>query len=304
MARSRSYSSEGRIGLLLLILFSVGLLLSQRDAAIDRRTTPLLADDVQAPVAQWLGAPFRQVEQVASDVEDGRRALKENRALRAELQVLRSENDRLKAARERQRRLEALLAVPRTGDIPDQRIAVRAVSDASSPFVRSLLIGSGRDDGIKDGYPVLSDSGLIGHIVSTGRRSARILRLDDLNSRVAVASERTGARAILKGSNEAQPQLAFVADPEGWAPGDRIVTSGDDGRLPAGISVGTLLSGEAMPVQLDFLDDPVDWVFVLPYEGVADPDDADLPPDPEAGGAVADGTETEQAAVTPAGETG
>ncbi len=277
MARNGTRSAEGRVGLLLLIALSAVLLLTQRDAALERRTTPLLTGDIQAPIAVWLGTPFRGLESAVSDVEEGRRALEENRVLRAELTTLREENDRLRAHRARQKRLESLLAVDRLDEIPDERIAARAVSDSASPFVRSLLIGSGREAGIRDGYPVLSDAGLVGHVVSAGRRSARILRLDDLNSRVAVMSDRSGARAILRGSNESAPSLAFVADLEGWLPGDRIVTSGDDGRLPRGLSVGTLLEGADMEVSLDFLGAPVDWVFVLPYEGLADPDDVDLP---------------------------
>lgn len=276
MARSGSNSSEGRLGLLLLILLSAVLLLTQRDEARDRRTTPLLASDIQAPVAAWLGKPFRGLESAVADVEDGRRALEENRALRAELAQLRVENDRLRAQRGRLQRLEALLAVEQTGDIPDQRIAARAVSDAASPFVRSLLIGSGRDHGISDGYPVLSEAGLVGHVVSAGQRSARVLRLDDLNSRVAVSNDRTGARAILTGSNSDFPSLAFVANPDRWAVGDRIMTSGDDGRLPAGLPVGSVLSVDPFTVELDFHSEPVDWVFVLPFNGMADADDVDV----------------------------
>ena len=295
MARLGSNSSEGRLGLLLLILLSAVLLLTQRDDARDRRTTPLLASDIQAPVAAWLGKPFRSLESAVEDVEDGRRALEENRALRAELAQLRVENDRLRAQRGRLQRLEQLLAVEVTGDIPDQRIAARAVSDAASPFVRSLLIGAGRDHGISDGYPVLSEAGLVGHVVSAGHRSARVLRLDDLNSRVAVSNARTGARAILTGSNSNLLSLAFVASPDRWSVGDRLLTSGDDGRLPAGLPVGSVVSVDPFAVRLDFHSEPVDWVFVLPFSGMADAEDVDVAEAP-------DETDLEEASASPATE--
>lgn len=256
-----------------MILISAGLLFFMRAAAKDRRTTPLLAGDVQAPIAAWLGAPFRTLEDTVADLEDGRRALQENKALRAELETLRAQNSRLRAQSERLRRLDSHLGVRLTGDIPDRRISARAVSDPSSPFVRSLLIGTGQADGIRDGYPVMSEVGLVGHIVSAGQRSARVLRLDDLNSRVAVISERSGARAILAGNNTDMPRLAFVAEADDWQDGDRILTSGDDGRLPMGLPVGTLLFAETRDVALHFIERPVDWVFILPYEGLANPDD-------------------------------
>ncbi|MGB6230470.1 MAG: rod shape-determining protein MreC [Litorimonas sp.] len=298
MARSTGDSSEGRIGLIFLILLSAGLLLLQRDDALQRRTTPLLADDVQAPVAAWLSLPFRRLEGAIADVEDGRKALEENRVLRDELAELRAENDRLRVMRGRQQRLEALLAVDRTGDIPDRRIAVRAVSDPSSPFVRSLLIGAGLDKGIVSGQPVHSHSGLIGHVVSSGRRSARVLRLDDLNSRVAVKSERSDARAILTGTNRNNPKLSFVADEAGWQPGDRVLTSGDDGVMPAGLPVGTVTGEGGLSVDLDFHDRPIDWVYVMPFASLADPDDVDV--DPAHGDTLPDGTDAPATAETDA----
>ena len=276
MARSASNKSEGRIGLLLMIVLSAVLLFTQRDAATERRSTPILASDIQAPVAAWLSAPFRQLEGAVADVEGGRRALQENKALREELTSLRVDNARLQAQQARLQRLEKLLAVDRTGDIPDYWISARAVSDPSGPFVRSLLIASGRESGVEEGYAVLSDAGLVGHVVSAGQRSARVLRLDDLNSRVAVISERSGARAILAGANNDRPTLAFVADQDGWQVGDRVLTSGDDGRLPQGLLVGTVLPGDRLAVELDFLATPIDWVFVLPYRQLADPDDVDI----------------------------
>ncbi|GHA83049.1 hypothetical protein GCM10009069_02910 [Algimonas arctica] len=265
-----------------MIVLSAVLLFTQRDAATERRSTPLLASDIQAPVAVWLSAPFRHLEGAVADVEGGRRALQENKALRDELTSLRVDNARLQAQQARLQRLEKLLAVDRTGDIPDYRISARAVSDPSGPFVRSLLIASGRENGVEEGYAVLSDAGLVGHVVSAGQRSARVLRLDDLNSRVAVISERSGARAILAGANNDRPMLAFVADQDDWQVGDRVLTSGDDGRLPEGLPIGTVLPGDRLAVELDFLATPIDWVFVLPYSQLADPSDVDIALDPSA----------------------
>lgn len=260
-----------------MIVLSAILLLTQRDAAVERRTTPLLASDIQAPIAMWLGTPFRKLEVAVADVEDSRRALEENKALRAELAGLRADMIRLEAMRHRQKRLEKLLSVDVLAEIPDQRIAVRAVADPSSPFVRSLLIGAGQTDGIAEGYPVLSEEGLVGHVVSAGRHSARVLRLDDLNSRVAVMNPRTEARAILAGENREYATLDFVADQMGWQTGDRVLTSGDDGRLPQGLPVGIVRenTGIDFVVELDFQTRPIDWIFVLPYEPVANDEDLD-----------------------------
>ena len=268
----RQINSGGRFGLYGLILISLILLVSQRQEALTRRDNPQIPSDIQAPVAQWVSAPIRSIETYLSDLRDRRKASEENVALRAELTVLRTENLRLQSLQFELDRLSRLLDVDLDVDLRTDGIAARVVSDPASPFVRSYLLGAGRDAGIEDGSPVLSDAGLVGHIVTVGRRSSRVLRLDDLNSRVAVMSGRSGARAILAGANADIADLAFISDIDGWQPGDRILTSGDDGQLPQGLPVGTVRD-DRVSATLDFRTVPTDWVLVMPFSAIPDIDD-------------------------------
>ena len=274
-SRSSSDRSEGRFALAGLMLAMAALMFASRDAAVERRSAPMLTDDIQAPVAAFLGRPLRAVEESLASAEDRTRALEENRELRRELAVLRAEAQRLGAMRLRLERLEAMLGVELRGTIPEQRIPARVVSDPDSPFVRSYLLGAGRASGVEEGHAVMSDAGLVGHVVSAGERSARVLRLDDLNSRVAVMNPRNGARAIMVGSNDGTAVLRFVTGEEPFVAGDRITTSGDDGRLPLGLPVGRIADG--LSVTLDYTARPVDWVVVLPFIAVAESSDADTP---------------------------
>lgn len=269
MARAgRTASSGNRLGLIILIAVSLALLVSQRQESLERRDTPQLPNDIQAPVAEWLSAPIRSAETYMADMRDRRKASEENVALRAELTSLRAETLRLQSLQFKLDRLESLVDVDLGTEIEARHIAARVVSDPDSPFVRSYLLGAGTGDGVKDGLPVLSDAGLVGHIVTAGHRSSRVLRLDDLNSRVAVVSERSGARAILAGANKDVAELAFVSDADDWQVGDRVLTSGDDGRLPQGLPVGTVLEG-ARTASLDFRRVPTDWVLILPFQAIA-----------------------------------
>jgi rod shape-determining protein MreC len=273
MVRAKSDRSEGRLGLSLLIIVALVMLVFGRDAAQDRRASPTLTDDIQAPVATVLSRPFRAIEEGLRSREDRRRAHEENRALRRELASMRRERDRLMAMQDRLARLETTLSIRVNGDIPSQRITARVVSDPGSPFVRSFLLSAGTEDGVEAGYAVMSDAGLVGHVLSAGQRSSRVLRLDDLNSRVAVMSVRSGARAILVGTNEGTPTLKFIANSEGWIEGDRVVTSGDDGQLPMGLPVGRVI--EKAQVELGYRKQSVDWVILLPFEPMARDEDVE-----------------------------
>lgn len=273
MARGKADRSEGRIALILLSALSLGIVFAGRDAAQQRRAGPLLAAEVQTPVAYWVGRPFRAIETTLANAEDRRRAIAENAVLREELATLRRDRQRLAAMQARLERLEATLDLRVNGGIPEDTITARVVADPGSPFVRSYLLAAGRRDGVREGYAVISEDGLVGHIVSAGERSARVLRLDDLNSRVAVMSARSEARAILAGANDGPPALRFVSDPEGWQAGDGVVTSGDDGRLPQGLHVGERL--EDGRVALSTARRPIDWVMVVPFAPVADENDVE-----------------------------
>lgn len=276
MARpARTARSSGQYGVIALIVLALAILITQRDSALERRQTPQLAMDIQTPIVKWVSSPIRSFERFNADFQDSRRASEENVALRAELTALRAETLRLQSMQFKLDRIESLLGVDLASDIAADPIAARVVSDSNSPFVRSYLLGAGRNEGVEDGLPVLSEAGLVGHIVRTGRVSSRVLRLDDLNSRVAVMSERSGARAILAGANRDAAELAFVSDVDDWAEGDRVLTSGDDGQLPQGLPVGTVIDG-AQSVSLDFRRAPVDWVLVMPFTIIEPVEDEDV----------------------------
>ena len=98
-------------------------------------------------------------------------------------------------------RYETILGVDTNTDIPLRKIATRAIGENDGPFVRSLLINVGKNDDVAIGNPVMSSDGMVGHVINTGPKSSRVLMLSDLNSRIPVASARSGATAILAGDN-------------------------------------------------------------------------------------------------------
>jgi rod shape-determining protein MreC len=116
----------------------------------------------------------------------------------------------------------------------------RVIADARGPFVRSALINLGRQDGLRVGYAVINGDGLVGRTVDAGDSVARVLLLNDLNSRIPVLVGPAGVRGLASGDNSAELQIDFL--PEGVAlyAGDEVYTSGSDGVLPRGLRVGVV----------------------------------------------------------------
>ena len=86
----------------------------------------------------------------------------------------------------------------------------------------------------------MDERGLVGRVTEIGARSARVLLLTDINSRIPVTLESSRARAILVGTNGARPRLLHW--PEGVMPveGERVVTSAEANAFPAGLPVGVV----------------------------------------------------------------
>ncbi len=256
----------------LVVLTAAGLML----AKVDVQLVGYLGDrggDVGGAALRLLNAPVAALRQAADRI--GRLL-----ALEAENERLREENRRLLAWQAEATRLavqnEALreaLRVPRV-EAAALWTAAQIVGDSGSGFVQSRLIDAGRDRGVEPGMPVLTEAGLIGRVVRAGRSTARILLVTDFSSRVPVVVERSRARAILQGDNGPLPSLQFLAPTARVAIGERVLTSGDGGLLPAGLLVGEVAAVHDGVVQVRPVADwsRLDWVAILRTERPAEPE--------------------------------
>jgi rod shape-determining protein MreC len=193
----------------------------------------------------------------------------------SEAERLRAENKALKQWQSRATQLEAEVREYRRLmlAVDDSRFSfatARAISDGRGPFVRSVLLNIGRARGVANGFAVVSSDGFLGRIVETGERASRVLLITDLNSRIPVLVGDAGARAIMRGNNDGEPVLEFMPAGRAIADGEAVVTSGQDGLLPRGLSVGHVSShGGAYTVQPNARTDDIDYVSVLFYAAPA-----------------------------------
>jgi len=279
----RSNSGLTRIAFFSAILISSVLISVQRGG--DNRTSRLgvASQETAAPLAKLLAPPLRGIENFFASFETRSHVLESNKQLREELATLRERQAQYDNLAHKVARYEAILGVDTETGVPREKIAARAIGETDGPFVRSLLLNVGSNDGVKVGNPVLSTQGLVGHVINTGPNTTRVLLLSDLNSRIAVESARSEATAILAGDNTAQPKLSFINQRENWAVGDRVISSGDDGALPRGLEIGVVVLGENSEMRIALSSHAArhDWVWVSPFKKIIAPKESDLEPDDE-----------------------
>lgn len=215
-----------------MVVHKVGILPVERlRIAVTDAVTPVLSA-VTAPFQTWVGS------------FDGIQTL---RGLKAENIRLKQENEKLHAWYEQALRMQAennslreLLNVKADASI--SYVTTRIVSDPGGSFVKSVLLPVGESDGIRKGSAVMSGKGLIGRVTEVGRNASRVLLVSDLNSRIPVLIQNTRTKAVLAGKNTDMLKLERLPIDSGLAVGQRIVTSGDGGQIPADIPIGTIVA--------------------------------------------------------------
>jgi rod shape-determining protein MreC len=258
-----------RFAFVFLALAASGLMmLGKADHLLIERLRGTVADLV-VPVMDFVSRPAATISAAVGNA-------RELFDLRNENARLRAENDRLIHWQETARQLytqnEVLRDLLRFVPEPEIRFATaRVVADTSGAFVRSMLINAGANQGVAKGQAVVAGEGLVGRIESAGVRSARVLLITDLNSRIPIRFESSRRRAILAGDNSGLPRLEFLSPASAVEVGDRIVTSGHGGAFPPGLPVGRVASVADGIVRIQPYVDlgRIEYVRAIDFEPVA-----------------------------------
>jgi rod shape-determining protein MreC len=247
-------------------------------------------DDGAAAAGRVATGPFRSGENVFQRFGAMWNATARIEQLELENRELQAWRELAERLAERNARYEALLRMPAdsfgAGADIERSIAAQLVLDSGGPFTRTLVANAGSDHGVRAGYIAVNENGLIGRVVSVGRRSSRVLMLDDYNSRIPVMGEASRVRAVLAGQATQAPdlitapfqlqapRLEFIVGAESLREGERVATSGDGGLYPRGLPVGVARSnGEGQwRVALAASRRPIDFVRLIPFVGVEAPE--------------------------------
>ncbi len=268
--------SLARLTLPLLVTAAFGvLLLGRADAPLVERARMALSDAL-VPMFAAVAAPLSAVQVGMADAKG--------------LLFLQSDNARLRAENEQLRRWQAVAVALDAENatlkanlhwIPDPApsfVTARVVADAGGVYARAVLLSVGRSNGMTKGQIALDERGLAGRVTELGLRSARVLLVTDMNSRIPVTLEGSRGRAILVGTNGPRPRLMHW--PEGAMPveGERVLTSAEANAFPAGLPVGVVHynASNAPEVELAARLDRLDVIRLFDYglHGVLPPETA------------------------------
>jgi len=225
--------------LVLAIACSVGLMFVDRYTESATQLRSLLTSAV-SPLFYAASLPESLIAGASEQLMSQQQLLSENAQLKerllqqdAQLQLLtylQQENDKLRAL---------LGSAP---VVQGQRLIAEVLAVYSHPFSHQIVLNKGSNDGISVHQPIIDEKGIVGQIVSVGPTSSRALLISDNTHAISVRAERTGVRTVAEGLGQSD-MLRVIHLPLSTdiREGDRLLTSGLDGRFPEGYPVAEVI---------------------------------------------------------------
>jgi rod shape-determining protein MreC len=131
----------------------------------------------------------------------------------------------------------------------------KVLLDKQSPYLNSVIINKGFKHGITLGLAVKEKSYFVGKIINVNFLTSRILLASDLNSKIPVIIEPTGANAIMTGQGQSNhAELEYLPKLKKIKKGDIVYTSGVDDIIPQAIPIGKIIESDENLVVEFFVD--------------------------------------------------
>lgn len=169
---------------------------------------------------------------------DLRGARQENEALKNELGQLRNQLADLQSKARLSDQIEAL----KKAATSYPGVTARVIGHDANQWFNTVVIDSGSLAGIEKDQPVITPDGLVGRVILAGPISSQVLLISDERhgAGAAVIGQTAETRwlGILEGKSKALCDMRFLVPPDKLEPGEKVMTSGQDGLYPEGLLIG------------------------------------------------------------------
>ncbi|MCX7678210.1 MAG: rod shape-determining protein MreC [Spirochaetes bacterium] len=186
----------------------------------------------------WVG--FTELGELRDELQRTRQKLMKYEQIADELTELKKENERLRHQLQMASRLEY------------ESIPARVISRDPDNWYRTIILDRGSADGVKNNMPVVAYSGaekaVIGKIIDVRSRVSRVIPIIAPEMKLGVMLQSSRYPGLLHGisSNSILCVMDYVSKSALVKFGDQVITSGQGGIFPQGLSVGKVLRSEIM----------------------------------------------------------
>lgn len=227
----------------LLFVNLVVMAIDARDAESKQRVIRTWAQAVVAPIQNVSSRAGSATSGLVSQIVNFSSTAEENEQLRNRVATLEVE---LRTAREHSvenERLRGLLGLKEQTGF--QSVPARVIARDASVWFNTVTISRGSSSGINLNMPVVTASGIVGRVIATSPWTAQVMLITDEKSAAGAIVgqlQDSGALGSVRGlGNSGLIEMRYVSGLHEVQVGDYVLTTGQDGIYPPGLSIGEVV---------------------------------------------------------------
>jgi rod shape-determining protein MreC len=222
----------------LFLLFSLALMTIN----IKREKDPFFFESIVI----WVASPFQTVfTQAVSSVADTVdhyiflvNASQENERLQAEIDRLSREKNELI---ERIKEHERVAKLVQHEEPQEKKLTIaKIIGRDATQWSNVIFVDKGANDGVLGNLAVVTDAGVIGHIIQSSGSTSKVLLITDSRSAVDSLFQDSRFTGVIVGTGENVTKMKYVPMNADVEVGDAVLSSGLGGTFPKGLKIGAV----------------------------------------------------------------
>ena len=164
----------------------------------------------------------------------------ENERLTREIDKLIRQNNELSEELRRIGRVGDLMAYQKEREL--KSVVATVIGRDATQWARVVFINKGTQDGIQENLPVVTNAGVVGHVIQAGLNTSKVLLIVDGRSAVDTLFGNDRISGVVVGTGMEFCEMKYVPITAEVNVGDQVLSSGLGGLYPKGLVVGTVVS--------------------------------------------------------------
>jgi rod shape-determining protein MreC len=169
-------------------------------------------------------------------------------ALKSRVRELEKELVELNEVLSENERLRSLLGLKQA--LKKSSIPAMVIGRDPNNWSSVVFIDKGKNDGIVKDMVAISGQGLVGRVRELGKTMAKVMLINDIDSKVGAIVQRSREQGLLIGTAEGDCKLIYLSLDSDINKGDEVLTSGTGGIYPKGVLIGQVMEIEKEKARL------------------------------------------------------
>lgn len=166
-------------------------------------------------------------------------AAKEKDLLQREVDALVRKNHDLTEQVNRLTRIGQLINYQKEHEL--KSVVATVIGRDATQWVKMVFINKGTQDGVEENQAVVTNAGVVGHVVQAGVSTSKVLLIVDSRSAVDALFQEVRRAGVVVGNGTETCDMKYVPINAPVEVGDAVLSSGVGGIYPKGLLMGTVV---------------------------------------------------------------